>query len=155
MDIKPFGVCIDAPNYRDALEQLREWLDTQPGNKKGIKVEVADNKTTVTLDDGRVGVARCCPEDKFDVVTGIRVALDNLEKKYRKLTELENEILKLGKLTGATHIRFMDWGEDGTSVELNNDDGHDDVVYVYDTPAFKWLDDGEYYSIDQLLKEHC
>lgn len=154
MDIKPFGVCIDAHNYRDALEQLREWLDTQPGNKKGVKVEVADNKTTVTLDDGRVGVARCCPEDKFDVVTGIRVALDNLEKKYRKLTELENEILKLGKLTGATHITFTDFGEDGTSVELQNDN-YDTCVFVYDTIAFNWLDDEVTYSIDQLLKEHC
>ena len=47
----------DSKTYNEALKQMWEWLDKQTGNSNGIKVEVKDNKTTVTLDDGRVGVA--------------------------------------------------------------------------------------------------
>ena len=88
----------DSKTYNEALKQMWEWLDKQTGNSNSIKVEVKDNKTTVTLDDGRVGVARCNPCDKFDIVTGIRVALDDIERKSRKLSTLEKQMvnIKLG-----------------------------------------------------------
>ena len=85
----------DSKTYNEALKQMWEWLDKQTGNSNGIKVEVKDNKTTVTLDDGRVGVARCNPCDKFDIVTGIRVALDDIERKSRKLSILEKQIIQI------------------------------------------------------------
>lgn len=35
---------------------------------------IRGNKTIVTLSNGKVGVAKCSPEDKFDVYEGLRVA---------------------------------------------------------------------------------
>ena len=98
--IKAFGLGSTATNYQDALKEVRKWLDEQEGvTTPSIKVE--GYETTVTLPDGRVGVARCNPCDKFDIITGIRVALDDIERKSIKLNEEEKMCLKVAKKAGA------------------------------------------------------
>lgn len=140
----------DSKTYKEALKQMREWLDKQTGNSNGIKVEVKDNKTTVTLDDGRVGVARCNPCDKFDIVTGIRVALDDIERKSRKLSILEKQIIQIALDIGAKTIQLLPY-DDGTDVVFLNDVDHE-IMGVEVEDSFDWLEPRKKYVIKELIK---
>ena len=140
----------DSKIYNEALKQMREWLDKQTGNSNGIKVEVKDNKTTVTLDDGRVGVARCNPCDKFDIVTGIRVALDDIERKSRKLSILEKRIIQMALDIGAKTIQLLT-NDDCTDVVFLNDVDHE-IMGVEVEDSFDWLEPGKKYDIKELIK---
>ena len=140
----------DSKTYNEALKQMREWLDKQTGNNNGIKVEVKDNKTTVTLDDGRVGVARCNPCDKFDIVTGIRVALDDIERKSRKLSILEKQIIQIALDIGAKTIQLLT-NDDCTDVVFLNDVDHE-IMGVEVEDSFDWLEPGKKYVIKELIK---
>ena len=140
----------DSKTYNEALKQMREWLDKQTGNSNGIKVEVKDNKTTVTLDDGRVGVARCNPCDKFDIVTGIRVALDDIERKSRKLSILEKQIIQLALDIGAKTIQLLT-NDDCTDVVFLNDVDHE-IMGVEAEDSFDWLEPRKKYVIKELIK---
>lgn len=140
----------DSKTYNEALKQMREWLDKQIGNSNGIKVEVKDNKTTVTLDDGRVGVARCNPCDKFDIVAGIRVALDDIERKSRKLSILEKQIIQIALDIGAKTIQLLT-NDDYTDVVFLNDVDHE-IMGVEVEDSFDWLEPGKKYVIKELIK---
>lgn len=140
----------DSKTYNEALKQMCEWLDKQTGNSNGIKVEVKDNKTTVTLDDGRVGVARCNPCDKFDIVTGIRVALDDIERKSRKLSILEKQIIQTALDIGAKTIQLLT-NDDCTDVVFLNDVDHE-IMGVEVEDSFDWLEPGKKYVINELIK---
>lgn len=140
----------DSKTYNEALKQMREWLDKQTGNSNGIKVEVKDNKTTVTLDDGRVGVARCNPCDKFDIVTGIRVALDDIERKYKKLSILEKQLIQIALDIGAKTIQLLT-NDDCTDVVFLNDVDHE-IMGVEVEDSFDWLEPGKKYDIKELIK---
>ena len=141
----------DSKTYNEALKQMQEWLDKQTGNSKGIKVEVKDNKTTVTLDDGRVGVARCNPCDKFDIVTGIRVALDDIERKSRKLSTLEKQIIQTALDIGTQKIILYKCDED-TNVIVFLSDKNEAVMIIQHDEAFDWLDNEKEYDIKELIK---
>lgn len=140
----------DSKTYNEALKQMWEWLDKQTENSNGIKVEVKDNKTTVTLDDGRVGVARCNPCDKFDIVTGIRVALDDIERKSRKLSTLEKQIIQTALDIGAKTIQLLT-NDDCTDVVFLNDVDHE-IMGVEVEDSFDWLEPGKKYVIKELIK---
>ena len=140
----------DSKTYNEALKQMCEWLDKQTGNSNGIKVEVKDNKTTVTLDDGRVGVARCNPCDKFDIVTGIRVALDDIERKSRKLNTLEKQIIQIALDIGAKTIQLLT-NDDCTDVVFLNDVDHE-IMGVEVEDSFDWLEPRKKYVIKELIK---
>ena len=140
----------DSKTYNEALKQMREWLNKQTGNSNGIKVEVKDNKTTVTLDDGRVGVARCNPCDKFDIVTGIRVALDDIERKYKKLSILEKQLIQIALDIGAKTIQLLT-NDDCTDVVFLNDVDHE-IMGVEVEDSFDWLEPGKKYVIKELIK---
>lgn len=49
---------------------------------EGITILVKGNKI-IAKRDGRVGIARCSPEDEFDIFTGARLAIDRLEKECK------------------------------------------------------------------------
>ena len=141
----------DSKTYKEALKQMREWLDKQTGNSNSIKVEVKDNKTTVTLDDGRVGVARCNPCDKFDIVTGIRVALDDIERKSRKLSILEKQIIQTALDIGAKTIKLLTYDDDTDIVVFLNDVDHE-IMGVEVEDSFDWLEPGKKYVIKELIE---
>ena len=144
--IRAFGLGSNASNYEDALKEVREWLDKQQGvNSSSIKVE--GNKTTVTLPDGRFGVSRCNPCDKFDIITGIRVALDDIERKSKKLSDKERMLLSTAVLIGGTHI----WIDDGDI--FVSDKNEDEIMCCARDEMFDFLQPCEEYSITQLLSE--
>jgi hypothetical protein len=144
--IKAFGLGSTATNYQDALKEVRKWLDEQEGvTTSSIKVE--GHKTTVTLPDGRVGVARCNPCDKFDIITGIRIALDDIERKSKKLSEKEKMLLNTAVMMGAT--RF--YADDMDVVFLKSND--EQVLCCDKDDMFAFLHRCEEHSIVQILRE--
>jgi hypothetical protein len=44
--------------------------------KYTVSINEEKRAVTVTLEDGTKGVARCCPTDRFDINTGIELALE-------------------------------------------------------------------------------
>lgn len=142
------GLKLNATNYKDALNEMRKWLDEQQGiTTTSIKVE--GNKTTVTLPDGRVGVSRCNPCDKFDIITGVRVALDDIEKKSRKLSTIEKLLLNAAMSIGCTEIEI-----DDCCVNFHKPSCNYTLCYNNDDiDAFDWLEKHSRYSIMKLLKE--
>jgi hypothetical protein len=48
--------------------------------KYSVSINEKKQTITVTLADGTQGVAKCCPTDKFDIGTGIELALDRAKR---------------------------------------------------------------------------
>ena len=148
--IKAFGLGVNTSNYDEALKEVREWLDKQQGvTSQAIKVE--GNKTTVTLPDGRVGVSRCNPCDKFDIITGIRVALDDIERKSRKLSILEKQMIQTALDVGAKTIQLLTYDDDTDVVVFLNDVDHE-IMGVEVEDSFDWLEPRKKYAIKDLIK---
>lgn len=58
-----------------------------------IRVQIRDNKTLVTIpkeifEEEVRGLTLCHPEDEFDIVTGIKTALDRALNRYKKMIRL-------------------------------------------------------------------
>ena len=151
-----FGLMLDTNDRKEALRQVRKWVDKELG-ETAPSIKVEGYKTTVTLPDGRVGVARCNPCDKFDIIAGIRVALDDIERKSIKLNDEEKMCLKVAKKAGAEYIRIEKYELSVNDIYLttNKDIDNDDniVLYLEDDYMFLCLDSHKYYDIDTLLKE--
>lgn len=95
-------------------------------------------KTIVKLSNGKVGIAQCSPEDKFDVYEGLRVAT---ARAYGK--EIEEPKKEEPKFEVWDRVRYTgeegDFGE-GTIVEISDEDIRPYLV-LFDKPNFM-LHDG-------------
>lgn len=148
-----FGLMLDTNDKKEALRQVRKWVDKELGETTP-SIKVDGYKTIVTLPDGRVGVARCNPCDKFDIITGIRIALDDIERKSIKLNDEEKMCLKVAKKAGAKYIRIVKYKTSINDVYMSETQGSENIVLrLEDDNMFLWLDEHKYYDIDTLLKE--
>lgn len=81
-------------NWKHLLEELADLKDELRGKLKfeeleemdKIEITVDGNKTVAKM-GGRKGVAKCAPEDKFDIFVGAKLALERLEEEYGWLKE--------------------------------------------------------------------
>lgn len=150
---------VSARNYDDALKQVQKWIDTQMTGSGHVMVTFNDKETKITLPDGRVGLARCNPCDKFDLITGIRVALDDIERKSLKLNDEEKMYLKVAKKAGADYVvrKHFAMFKDDIYFTYDDYDDYADVenyaLTISDDEVFNWLEDEKFYDIDTLLNE--
>ena len=63
--------------------------------KYSVSINEANRTITVTLSDGTKGMAKCCPTDKFDINTGIELALERA--KVAQKSKAGKVIANLGK----------------------------------------------------------
>lgn len=152
-----FSLMLDENDRKEALRQVRKWVDKELGEAT-TSIKVEGNETTVTLPDGRVGVSRCNHCDKFDIITGIRVALDDIDKKSRKLTDDEKMCLKVAKKAEAKYIYLSPHDRGLNDIYFcycadNYEALCNQALYISEDEVFNWLKPYEYYSIDTLLKE--
>ena len=61
--------------------------------KYTVSINEAKRSITVTLADGTKGTARCCPTDRFDINTGIELALERA--KVAKATAIKEKESKM------------------------------------------------------------
>lgn len=146
-----FGLMLDTNDRKEALRQVRKWVDKELGEQT-TSIKVEGNKTTVTLPDGRVGVSRCNPCDKFDIITGIRVALDDIEKKSRKLSILEKQLITTALNLGAKNVTLYTYTEDSNVVEFT-DDNYNVLMEVQLDNVFDWLENRKKISIEKVIKD--
>lgn len=146
-----FGLMLNARNRDDALREVRKWVDKELGDPT-TSIKVEGNKTTVTLPDGRVGVSRCNPCDKFDIITGVRVALDDIERKSRMLTEDEKMYLKVAQKAGATYVSVSKYSGRKNDISFTRSDYELDVLSIEDDNLFNWLEPDKYHNIESLLR---
>lgn len=151
-----FGLMLEATNRKDALREVIKWVDKELG-EPAASIKVEGNKTTVTLPDGRVGVSRCNPCDKFDIITGIRVALDDIEKRSWKLTDEEKIYLKVAKKAGAEYVIHYHYhcsiDDIWFTAEEQTDETDSIKLSIEDNTLFSHLEDDKFYKIETLLRE--
>ena len=147
-----FGLMLDTNDRKEALRQVRKWVDKELGEPT-TSIKVEGNKTTVTLPDGRVGVSRCNPCDKFDIITGVRVALDDIEKKSRKLSAEEIKTIKMAQNLGATILTVYRYNTCLNTIEFVNDD-FDEILIIKNDDLFNWVDSAKHFEINDLLRKH-
>lgn len=151
------GFGVNASNYEEALKEIRKCIDEEilkDRDAGSVSISIEGNKTTVKLSDGRVGTAKCNPCDTFDVITGIRVALDDIEKKSKKLTNLEKEIVTLAEKLGAKKIycyRYDDEYDADEMCFINADE--ECVMHIYDNDLFTFIKDDETIALSELKKD--
>lgn len=71
--------CIVGNKYYIA-EDGEEWYWTDEMFEDTLTILVKNNKVIAKMGN-KVGIAKCSPEDEFDIFTGVRLAIDRLEEK--------------------------------------------------------------------------
>lgn len=64
------------------------WTDEMLEDVEDISIFVRDNKV-IAKKGNKVGIAKCSPEDEFDIFTGARLAIDRLEEKCKPYSWLK------------------------------------------------------------------
>jgi hypothetical protein len=103
---------VEADTYEENVTKLKtgEFYTPVINNTKDediratYQVEVINNKVIVTTPDGKVGEARCAPEDVFNLGEGVKVAMERINEKYHKLSTTEKLLLNTLKSLNAVYI---------------------------------------------------
>lgn len=156
MNYKNF--CVEANNYEEALAKWRRGetvAKEEKQKKEGFDVKVEGNKVIVTLGDGRTGEARCHPDDKFDILEGVKVALADIESKTEHFSDKEIKILQYLKSVGCDEIvkESLDVGRYYTMhalVGITN--GHVETAVTLYKGEFENLEEDERYDLDEKFK---
>lgn len=160
VQINPWCVRVDAPDFAAAQSQLDKWLsDMMKRTNKEIEEKMFSEKCyTVRVDgrdvmvitpDGKTATAHCHPDDEFDVAEGVRIALEKIERKNHKLTSDEWCVLNFLDDAGCDKM-YIDKG-----VEIVGRKNGNDVVSLcgdYTDEMFDWLDDRNEYDIEDLME---
>ena len=156
MNYKEF--CVQADNYEEALRKWRNGetvAKEEKSKKEGFDVKVEGNKVIVTLGDGRVGEARCHPDDKFDILEGVKVALADIESKTEHFSDKEIKILQFLKSMGCDEVvkERITMGFKSyflAMVGLCSDEAETSVIV--DEGDFEDFEEDDIYNIDEKLK---
>jgi len=73
----------DADHYGWTDEMLEDVEDVED-----ITILIKDNKVIAKMGN-KIGIAKCSPEDEFDIFTGARLAIDRLEEKCKPYSWLK------------------------------------------------------------------
>lgn len=117
------------------------------GSSKEYKLIVEDPCVTLISPDGKTAIAKCHPDDEFDVFEGIRVAATKLEALEAEITDKEANILLALYDLGCDYFRIdSDYEEiDGYC------DGKELVTFWIDQDTFNYLEPGTKYYIDDFI----
>lgn len=159
MNYKEF--CVEANNYEEALAKWKRGetvAKEEKSKKEGFDVKVEGNKVIVTLGDGRTGEARCHPDDKFDILEGVKVALADIESKTERFSDKEIKILQYLKAVGCDKVVKEQCTVDVeccyytmyTLVGVK--DNHGETAVVLRTSEFESFKVDEVYDLDDKLK---
>lgn len=145
-------VMVEAESYEEALAKLKRGIYTEveeEEDEEEYSVVIDGNKTIVRTRDGKEGVAKCNPDDEFDVVEGFKVAIERIRTKYHKLTKEERALLTAFKATGATKLAVHKAPE-VSGVEFADEKNR--VMGGIKTEMLNWLNANVVYEIADLLK---
>lgn len=144
-----FCKAIKAESLEEAIEKLKK------SNVKDCfsvvpeyQIFVNGNKTMVVDKYGRRGVSKCHPDDEFDTIEGIKVAIENLMENTHPLAQSERELLLLAKELGCEYVMRS---ESANLLMLYSENRDIDLSLEYDL-RLDWLKDEKEYTIENLLE---
>lgn len=86
------GTCIWAGKYRLKEDNdKRNWTDEMLEDVEDITILVKGNEV-IAKKGNTVGIARCSPEDEFDIFVGARLAIDRLEEECKSYGWLKKDV---------------------------------------------------------------
>ena len=144
-----FCKAIKAVSLEEAIEKLKksnikDCLSMGPE----YQIFVNGNKTMVVDKYGRMGVSKCHPDDEFDISTGFKVALNNLEANYHRPDYDERCLLLLAKELGCEWVMRS---EESDLLMLYDQNRNIDLTLESDN-RLAWLKDEKEYTIENLLE---
>lgn len=139
LDAMRYCIGVDANSLEEALEHLKNKTNCYFISRDG-------NKTIVKTPDGKTGVSRCHPDDKYNFIEGVKVAINNI-KKY-EFNEKEIHILKKLQETGFDIIINHGSYFQADCKTLN---GNSRWLGSYIPKVFQQLKEGKEYKISELL----
>lgn len=87
--------------YKLKEDDHHNWTDEMLEDVDTDKIEIiVDGNKTIAKKDGKVGIAKCSPEDEFDIFTGARLAIDRLEEKCKPYSWLKEGVKYYYPCTG-------------------------------------------------------
>lgn len=160
VQINPWCVRVDAPDFAAAQSQLDEWLNNmmKRTNKEIMEKMFSEKCYTVRVDgrdvmvitpDGKTATAHCHPDDEFDIAEGVRIALEKIERKNHKLTSDEWCVLNFLDDMGCDTM-YIDKG-----CSIYGEKDKKDIIDLSGESVedlFDWLEDFESYDIDELME---
>ncbi len=144
-----FCKAIKAVDLEEAIEKLKksnikDCLSMVPE----YQIFVNGNKTMVVDKYGRRGVSKCHPDDEFDISTGFKVALNDLEGSYHKPDYDERCLLLLAEELGCEYVMRS---ESANLLMLYSENRDIDLSLEHDL-RLNWLKDEKEYTIENLLE---
>ena len=144
-----FCKAIKAESLEEAIEKLKksnikDCLSMVPE----YQIFVNGNKTMVVDKYGRRGISKCHPDDEFDTIEGIRVAIENLTENTHPLAQSERELLLLAKELGCEYVMRS---KSANLLMLYSENRDIDLSLEYDL-RLDWLKDEKEYTIENLLE---
>lgn len=101
LDMKPYlgkimtiDKITDKGKYKLKEDNVKwNWTDEMLEDvEEGIDIIVDGNKV-IAKKDNKVGIARCSPEDEFDIFIGTKLAIDRLEEKCKPYSWLKKGVI--------------------------------------------------------------
>ena len=154
-ELKDDETCIEINEYGKMYYGTQQYYMTYEkrtpieytGSSKEYKLIVEDPYVTLISPDGKTAIAKCHPDDEFDVFEGIRVAATKLEALEAEITDKEANVLLALYDLGCDYFRI-----DSDYEEI---DGYCDdqelVTFWIDQDTFNYLEPGTKYYIDDFI----
>lgn len=118
----------------------------------GLYLKISEKEIEVKTTDGRVGVAKCHPDDKFDVLEGLRLAVDRALNSVT-LTDSDKVYLRELQKMGCSDV-IKDFVNGVEKITAYNDKSEKIVCSFYcNIKRLESLKYGTGYNIDNLLKD--
>ena len=96
VDMKKYSgkiMTVDKITYKNKYKLKEDfghyyWTDEMLEDAEGINI-IVDGDKVIAEKGNNVGIAKCSPEDEFDIFTGARIALDRLEEECKPYSWLK------------------------------------------------------------------
>ena len=120
--------------------------------KYNVSINEKSKTITVTLADGTVGVAKCCPTDRFDIGTGIELALERAKvAKKNKTNPSPMSVTELAKaLEKALPKGQMVLVGNGDTLTKSQKEWLRSLIGDCGCSCKGKCDDGDYYTEDEI-----
>ena len=120
--------------------------------KYTVSINEKSKTITVTLADGTIGVAKCCPTDRFDIGTGIELALERAKvAKKNKNTPSPTSVMELAKaLEKALPKGQMVLIGNGDELTKSQKEWLRSLIGGCGCSCKGKCDDGDYYTEDEI-----
>lgn len=102
---------VSGESYKLDIDDGRwNWTDDMLESSKKYEVIVDGNTVTVKDDKGNTGIAKCSPEDKFNLSTGISLAIERLKWK----PSLDEKYYTISFANKYNSVGIYTWANDST-----------------------------------------